>query len=94
MAHESGTDKAHTRLDAERIARGLNYTALGKALGVQRAASRRYCLGLQTPKRGKHGKPGPAEKLAAWSGGHITILNFDDPPPAAKPSRAKRKART
>jgi transcriptional regulator with XRE-family HTH domain len=77
-----------TLLNAARKAAGLSYAELGRALGVERAAARRYCEGLRTPKRGRDGEEGPAEKLARWSGGRINILNFDAP---AKPAAAKRR---
>lgn len=78
-----------TLLERERKARKLTQKALGAVLGVTEQAAGRYCLGKRAPRRGRDGEEGPAERLARWSGGRITVANFDMP---AKPAPA-RKAR-
>ena len=75
-----------TLLNAARVAASLSYAELGRKLGCSRATARRYCLGERIPARGPGG---PAERLAAWSGGEIHLGNFDKPAP--KPRRVRRR---
>jgi hypothetical protein len=79
-----------TLLERERKRRGLTQKELGELLGVSEQAAGRYCLGRQRPRRGKDGEDGPAERLAAWSGGKIHAGNFDQRP-GAKPKISGRR---